>query len=289
MNLSCSHLVTALFLSDQRQVALHSEVMLRAGALAPRSFWVWFNNPLASAGGFSLLLEIFVNLQYILFWNKWNRLYLYASMILKYDFTLSEWLVNTVQDFISWKKVCILHQSSALQWLTPQSCWDHFIATQPGDVWLLQQEPSASLSSVTLLRHGSVPAGNKCYGWGHPCQVCWWPSQPSQFLLLYDKWPSVCSSPLLQTDNSCSIILRLLLRREENLNLCELSTGCNGHNCDGGVPATETGAKHVYHKNKQLWGPGFHTFICVTEMPVTVFSTLELKLVATGTWWGARV
>lgn len=65
--------------------------------------------------------------------------------------------------------------------------------------------------------------------------------------------------------------------------LCELSVGGNGHDRDGGVPASETGAKHAQQPiNKQLWGPGFQTLVsqkCLLQL----FSTLELKLKATGT------
>lgn len=54
--------------------------------------------------------------------------------------------------------------------------------------------------------------------------------------------------------------------------------GCNGHNGDGGVPASGTGSKHVYPKNKQLWDPGFQTLICVTEMPVTALQHFRTEV-----------
>lgn len=63
--MGCSHLVTALFLSDQRQVVLHNEVMLPAEALQPsNSLPVGMIQ--ASAGGFSLLPWHLVTLQHIL-------------------------------------------------------------------------------------------------------------------------------------------------------------------------------------------------------------------------------
>lgn len=75
-----------------------------------------------------------------------------------------------MQDFISLKKACILHQPSALQWPTPQGCWDHFIASQQGEGLALAVGATGMPLFCNPVK--AWPAGDKCYGWAIPGWVC---------------------------------------------------------------------------------------------------------------------